>query len=70
MKEKKTIKLQSLVTETQYVNLNKMLFWDGVNETTTTRSLSKYINEILQKEMDSRPSEDFESTKNLRKTKR
>ncbi len=65
--EKKTIKLQSLVTEETYLKLNRMLFWDGVNEKTTTKSLSSYINEILLSEMSRRPSQDFDSTKHIRR---
>ena len=65
--EKKTIKLQSLVTEETYLKLNRMLFWDGVNEKTTTKSLSSYINEILLSEMSRRPIQDFDSTKHIRR---
>ena len=60
MKRQKTVtqKVQALITEDEFVNLNRLVFWDQTKGS-KHGSLSSYIRYLIKKELTSRPEEDY-----------
>ncbi len=60
MKKQKTVtqKVQALITEDEFVNLNRLVFWDQTKGN-KNGTLSSYIRYLIKKELASRPEEDY-----------
>ena len=60
MKKQKIVteKVQALITEEEYVNLNRLVFWDQTKGS-KIGTLSSYIRHLIKKELASRPEEDY-----------
>lgn len=66
MKDKATHKIQALLTEEEFVMLQRIMFWDGVNGK-KFRGLSSWVRNLIQEEIDRRPDSDKQSLKNVRR---
>ena len=57
--EKRTRKVQVLLTEDEVTSLHRILFWDQTKGS-TNRSISSLCRNILIREIESRPLEDLQ----------
>ena len=64
---KKTRKIQVLVDEEMVLTLERMLFWDRVNDKTEVKSMSAYVRNIIQNVIDNTPEEYKQSIKNIKR---
>lgn len=55
---KRQEKVQALLTDEEFVNLNRLVFWDQTKGN-PCKSLSSYIRDLIKKELASRPKEDY-----------
>ena len=60
--EKKTRKLQVMMTEEEVNLLHRMLFWDQADGS-TIRSMSQFLHKIVTDEIKRRPAKDLQPIK-------
>lgn len=57
-----TEKIQSLLTDDEYMQLNRLIFWDQTKGS-KNRTISSYVRHLIKKELASRPAEDYKPIK-------
>ena len=66
MKDKATHKIQAMLTDEEFVTLQRIIFWDEVNGK-KFRGLSSWVRNLIQEEIERRPDTDKQSIKNARR---
>lgn len=66
MEEKNTQTVQSLISEHDYVMIQRIMFWDNVNGA-KHRGLSSWIRKLIKEEIARRPEEDKLSIKSAKR---
>ena len=61
-KYKCTEKIQSLLTDDEFVQLNRLIFWDQTKGS-KHKTISSYVRHLIKKELLSRPVEDYKPIK-------
>jgi hypothetical protein len=64
--EKNTQKVQALISEPEYIAIQRIMFWDQVNGK-KYRGLSGWLRNLIQEEIERRPEEDKQSIRNAKK---
>lgn len=66
MEEKNTQKVQSLISEHDYVMVQRIMFWDNVNGA-KHKGLSAWLRNLIKEEIARRPEEDKLSLRNAKR---
>ena len=66
MVDKNTHKIQALISDEDFVMIQRFLFWDNVNGA-KHRGLSAWVRNLIKEEIARRPDIDKESIKNARR---
>jgi hypothetical protein len=66
MINKNTFKVQALISEEDYLTLQRIIFWDKVNGS-NINSTSAWVRNLIQAEIESRPDTDKQSIKNFKR---
>jgi hypothetical protein len=63
---KNTQKVQAMITEEEYIDIQRIYFWDGVNGK-KFRGMSSWLRNLIQEEIARRPEEDKQSIRNIKR---
>lgn len=63
---KNTQKVQAMITEDEYIQIQRIMFWDSVNGK-RFRGLSSWLRNLIQEEIARRPEEDKQSIRNIKR---
>jgi hypothetical protein len=59
-------KVQAIVSEEEYIAIQRIMFWDQVNGK-KFRGMSSWLRNLIQEEIARRPEEDKQSIRNAKK---